>query len=265
MRKNRFRPARFMAVCVLCLSLAMSGSISAAAKSKKNRSVVSDKKSPVDVVWEDEYAHETIEERIEFADEALNAFLFPDNTLKKYTYLYIGASRAYMLSRNIIDKKTVFATVPGAGSRWFGKSRDGVSPCILIIRGYLLARPDGNVIIELGNNDPQRPEVYIHVYRRLIEMYPAAHFWFVDALPGTGSGLRGASKNKLRKTFNSMLKAEFPENCVGGYSYLIHSSWFRTTDGVHYPATVQKKLFRYVMKKTGRKIRYSGRYVVDAK
>ena len=263
MGKMNMRLARLLTVCVLCLAMTVGSGVTAAAKSKKKSSVISDKDSPVIIVWEDEYLHETVEQRIEWADEALDAFIYPDNSLKKYTYLYVGASRADKLSRSVRDSKTAFVTMPGAGSRWFGKSRFGVSPCLITIRSYLLARPDGNVIIELGNNDPQRPEVYVHVYRRLIEMFPEAHFWFVDALPGTGSGAHGASKNKERKILNNRLKEEFPQNSVGGYSYLLHSPNFRTTDGVHYPAYGERNLYKYVMKKIGRKIRYSGKTVVE--
>lgn len=252
---------------VLCLSIALGSCMtaSAMAKKKRNRHVSSNTAPDDEVVTEEEYQQHVADTAIKRANRAMQAHVSGSSKLKKYTYLYVGASRVNRLSKRVKDSRTYFYASEGADASWFGQSRFTKKPCLLVIRSYLAVRPEGNVIIELGNNDLYHINVYIHVYKSLIEAYPQAHFWFVDALPGTGKKRSGAPRNAARIAFNNRLKEEFPENCVGGYDYLLHSSGFRTLDGVHYPSSVGRTLYKYVMGKLGRKIKYSGTTVVDVK
>ena len=201
--------------------------------------------------------------RCVMAKSALEASVTPCRRLRKYDYLYIGASRTNQIRKSVKDSKTYFEAAPGAGSKWFGQARNGKKPCLLTIRSYLAVCPRGNVIIELGNNDVRNVDVYIYVYKKLIEAYPEANIWFVDVLPGSGPKSKGKQKNEDRQAFNARLHAEFPDRCLGGYSYLLHRNDFRTKDGTHYPAFVARNLYKYVMKKLGRKISYSGKAVIE--
>ena len=63
MGKMNMRLARLLTVCVLCLAMTVGSGVTAAAKSKKKSSVISDKDSPVIIVWEDEYLHELTESK----------------------------------------------------------------------------------------------------------------------------------------------------------------------------------------------------------
>lgn len=213
--------------------------------------------------YEDDAIQMTIQQRCDLADAAMEEPVVPSTKLKKYKYLYVGASRTNRIRKGVKDSKTYFEAAPGAGSRWFGMERDGKQACLLTIRSYLDARPDGNVIIELGNNDVCNMDVYMHVYKRLIEAYPNAKIWFVDVLPGSGSSVDGEKKNQYRQIFNDRLHQEFPDRCLGGYSYILQNSKFKTKDGTHYPTCVARKFYKYVMKKLGRNIRYQGMNVVD--
>ena len=93
------------------------------------------------------------------------------------------------------------------------------------------------------------------LYKELIRRYPKAHFWFVDVLPGSGRYAKGKRKNPARIAFNKVLHKTFPNNCLGGYDYLIRHKQFRTVDGTHYPIAVRKIVYSYVMKQLGRKVR----------
>lgn len=199
------------------------------------------------------------------ADAAMKTPVSRSNKLKQYTYLYVGASRATKLKKSVKDSKTYFMATPGVGSEWFGETRNSKKPCLITIRSYLASRPKGIVIIELGNNDPEHIEVYVYVYKKLIKAYPKARFWFVDALPGDGPLKGGEEKNPARIAFNDRLHAEFPTRCLYGYDYLLRCPDFRTVDGIHYPASVERTLYKYLMKKLGRKIKYKKKKVIDIK
>ncbi len=189
---------------------------------------------------------------VELFEEILSSGPRPKKKFSRYEYLYIGASRSTKMKKNVSDSRTLFVTNPGASSWWFALKRRGKQPCTRTICSYLAARPTGNVIIELGNNDPFNVETYIYVYKRLIETYPQAHFWFVDALPGSGSRKKGARKNVYRMWFNTRLQEAFPSNCVGGYYFVLNSPGFKTLDGTHYTAAMEKRIYKYIMRRIGR-------------
>ena len=196
----------------------------------------------------------------DFVMQALNCRPTPNRKLKKYKYLYVGASRVKQIGYSIKDPKTYIEGYPGGDYHWGfdSKYNNGILYGIKLIRSYLAVRPNGIVIIEMGNNDLNDIDRYILLYRELIRRYPKAQFWFVDALPGDGRKYKKeAAKNAKRVTFNKKLHKAFPKQCIGGYSYLIKHKQFKTKDGSHYPPSVRKIIYKYIMKQLKRNIRYS--------
>ena len=173
--------------------------------------------------------------------------------------IIMGASRVKEMSQHVraagmktvTDKegviwKTVYIAKSGEGYSWLSKK------AYPKLKAQLKKYPCSTVVLQFGNNDLNRTssgniKKYISFYRKLMKMYPRATFYFMDILPSKNS----PSMNARRRTFNGKLAKAFPNNYIGGYSYLIKSGFKTSYNSVHYSASTSKKIFRYILKKTG--------------
>ena len=176
-------------------------------------------------------------------------------SLKKYPYLYVGASRTKNTAKAVKDKKVYFYHCGGAGFSWFfkpiTKSRKKVTPVLSVIRSYLAQRPAGTVIIDLGGNDTSNVEAYIGFYRCLEELYPSAKFRFMGILPRA----KGDPTNSSRKAFNKRLAEAFPGQVIDLYNKVYHMHDFKTVDGVHYGKKLSRQIYKLAMEKLGRRVK----------
>ena len=162
---------------------------------------------------------------------------------RKKRLIIVGASRVYHMAEHVSDdKRTIYICKKGAAYKWLKKT-GGVK-----LRAYLDLFPKSTVVIQLGNNKIKRylkkPEKYFDYYRELMQDYPKADFYFMDALPGIHK-----EKNRLRKQFNKLLKEEFPDQYIGGFSYMKKHGFSTTKDGEHYTRTTSRMIYEYILKK----------------
>ena len=182
--------------------------------------------------------------------------------LSSYDYLYVGASKPYLLGQKVkkLDKKIYFNCAPGARIDFFFYPHKGKEALLPVIRKFLKQHPDGIVISEMSGNDLSHLSEYIQIYQAIQEHYPMARLALLDMLPGA----KGLPKNKSRKRFNEALHTTFGPwdpvsgGCLYGYDHLYKHHGFRTLDGTHYPDSMKRVTYEYIMKKLGRpvKIKY---------
>ena len=155
--------------------------------------------------------------------------------------IIVGASRVVQMGIAVTgDESAIYIARYGAGYSWFA------STGMTALTGYLDVYPKSKVVIQLGNNDMEHFSRYASLYRRLIEDYPDASFYFMDTLPSAKK-----SRNTQRQAFNAKLKAAFPQQYIGGYDYLsrIKIGYKSKQDKEHYNKTTYKKIYRYIMSK----------------
>ncbi|MCR5161168.1 MAG: hypothetical protein K6C06_05295 [Lachnospiraceae bacterium] len=155
--------------------------------------------------------------------------------------IIVGASRVVQMGVAVTgDGAAVYIARYGAGYSWFA------STGMTALTGYLKVYPKSKVVIQLGNNDMENFSRYASAYRRLIDEYPDASFYFMDALPSANK-----SKNAKRQAFNAKLKAAFSKQYIGGYDYLskIRIGYKSKKDKEHYNKATYKKIYRYITSK----------------
>ena len=141
---------------------------------------------------------------------------------------------------------TVYIAKSGESYSWLSKK------AYPKLKAQLKKYPCSKVVLQFGNNDLNKTssgniQKYISFYKKLMKLYPKATFYFMDILPSKNS----PSMNARRRTFNSKLAKAFPNNYIGGYSYLVKSGFTTSYNPTHYNAATSKKIFRYILKKTG--------------
>ena len=155
--------------------------------------------------------------------------------------IIVGASRVVQMGVAVTgDEAAVYIARYGAGYSWFA------STGMTALTGYLKVYPKSKVVIQLGNNDLENFSRYASAYRRLIEEYPDASFYFMDALPSAKK-----SKNAQRQAFNAKLKAAFPKEYIGGYDYLARTKivYKSKKDKEHYGKATNRKIYKYITSK----------------
>ena len=164
--------------------------------------------------------------------------------------IIIGASRVVQMAKAVTgDERVIYFAKIHVGFNWFMKR------VYSSLRRYLDVYPYSTVVIQLGNNDISDTNAegnfprYAAVYKQLISDYPEVSFYFMDVLPGE----RGSEKNELRVQFNQKLMGEFPEQYIGGYSYLMCTGYgYRSVnDTNHYDDATYRKIYKYILRKTG--------------
>ena len=166
-----------------------------------------------------------------------------ETTSTEKKLIIIGASRVVHMQKEVgNNKKILYIAKSGQGYRWL------VSTASIRLQAYLSIFPNSKVVIQLGNNDLHHRRYYFTMYKKLMNKYPKATFYFMDALPGNK---KNTEKNEKRVAFNEALAAEFPKNYIGGYDYMMKSGFNTTKDGVHYTASTSRMIYRYILSKTG--------------
>ena len=159
--------------------------------------------------------------------------------------IILGASRVYHMGLHVsYDKQTVYLCRKGAGVK-FLINNAGPKLC-----AYLAMFPHSTVVFQFGNNDlanyRKHAAKYFKYYKKLMDAFPTANFYFMDALPG-----KTRKKNKLRVKFNRLLRSAFPAGYIGGYDYLINTGVQFTSDGEHYKPATSYRIYDYIVQKTG--------------
>lgn len=154
--------------------------------------------------------------------------------------IIVGASRVVDMSVAVKGKNTVFIAKGGQGYTWLKNTASKQ------LTSYLKKYPKCKVVFQLGNNDLGNISSYIKFYNSLMKKYPKTKFYFMDALPGES---KKGKKNARREAFNKKMKDAFGTKYIGGYDYILSSEGFATLDGVHYPAAVSDRLYRYILRK----------------
>ena len=158
--------------------------------------------------------------------------------------IIVGASRVLHMKMYVsYDKQTVYICRRGAGIK-FLLNNAGPRLC-----AYLSKFPNSTVVFQFGNNNLSEYKKvaprYFKYYRTLMNAFPNADFYFMDALPG-----RTRKKNKLRIKFNRLLQNAFPNEYIGGYDYLMSTGISFTSDGEHYKPVTCYKIYDYIIKRT---------------
>ena len=204
--------------------------------------------------WTDGCYYNGCGKRLASMKKALSQSVTDRPYLKRYPYLYIGASRTGNTAAAVHDEKVYFYYCGGVGFRWFFKSvtkdEGKVVSALQFIRSYLKQRPSGTVIIDLGGNDPSNIEAYIGFYRSLMKHYRSAKFRFIGILPRAV----GDPSNSERKAFNRRLEKAFPGKVVNLFDKVSRMSGFSTVDGIHYGKDQSRRIYIMTMKALGRKI-----------
>ena len=162
--------------------------------------------------------------------------------------IIIGASRVVQMAQDVSDDTDVI---------YFAKSGEGYSwlknTVYRRLTDALKLWPCSTVVIQLGNNDISRGNShlkdYIGLYKKLIRKYPKASFCFMDALPSKGR----PAANAKRAAFNRKLTAAFPSRAIGGYDYMERTGYEQRSanDHGHYDAATNRRLFSYILSRTG--------------
>ena len=121
------------------------------------------------------------------------------------------------------------------------------------IRAWLDVYPRSIVVLQFGNNDVAANAdghfvQYRQLYLELIRDYPQATICIMDILPGDLKLKK--EMNKKRRAFNARMHAAFPENCIGGYDFMVKNG-FETYDGLHYTNKTYQMIYAYICKVTG--------------
>lgn len=178
-----------------------------------------------------------------------------DSALKKTGQVdyFVGDSRTVGVAVSVggvSNKETVisgkYIAKVGAGYSWY------CSTALPKLKAKLKSKPSATVVLNFGVNDIDNYSKYITAYRKLIKAYPKARIYIMSVNP-IGSkytwGYYSCSTMRSKvKTFNSKMKAAFPNRYIDCYTYL-NKNGFSTTDGIHYTAATYKKIYKYILTK----------------
>lgn len=164
-------------------------------------------------------------------------------TKKGSVDIFVGDSRTVGMGSATGTSSKCIAAV-GQGYAWY------VSTAEPKLKKKLKANPTATVVLNLGVNDIANYQNYINSYKKLMKAYPKATFYIMSVNPVDSKynwGWVSYSKMKtLIKTFNSKMKAAFPNQYIDCYTYLTKNK-FATVDGIHYTTDTYKKIYNYIL------------------
>ncbi len=158
--------------------------------------------------------------------------------------IIVGASRVAQMQEKVKrDRGTVYIAKPGAGVAWFNTTAR------YQLEAYLEVYPNSIVVIQMGNNDLRSHtnvasvfDIYAASFKELMEQYPQASFYFMDALPAKNSN------NGKRMEFNTLLVQTFPAQAIGGFAFMEQTGYKAKSaqDPMHYDAGTYRKIYQYI-------------------
>ena len=156
-------------------------------------------------------------------------------------YLFVGDSRTVGMHISVSAASNVsFLGEIGKGYNYLRSSCDGV------IRSRLKSNPYLTVIFAFGVNDIGNIGSYINYYKRLINSYPDARFFFMAVNPVSYSQ---NVNNSMITSFNAQLRSAVGKSrYIDTYNYL-SGTGYSTFDGIHYTVNTYQKLYTFVMDK----------------
>lgn len=156
---------------------------------------------------------------------------------KAHSFLFVGDSRTLGMKDAVNDNCT-YIGAEGEGYSWF--STDGV----LALSDSLGSNPEQTVILNLGVNDPENINIYIDLYKDLMNDYPTTAFYVLSVNP-LDEDTDFNTTNEMIELFNATMKSSFPDEYLDSYSYLVKEG-FETVDGLHYSEATYQKIHQFV-------------------
>ena len=163
------------------------------------------------------------------------------------SYVFVGDSRVVGMDYAISDSDVSFIGKVSMGYSWM------VSTAIPSLEKKLEKDPTLYVVFCFGINDLGNVNSYIGAYQRLISKYKYANFFFLSVNPVDYAKARAHGyrvTNQQIEAFNARLKEAMDFRYLNTYAWL-KKKGFGSNDGIHYTADSYRKLYQYVLKKTG--------------
>lgn len=155
----------------------------------------------------------------------------------------MGDSRTVGLGSAVGISSKCIAKV-GEGYDWFLSTGEAA------LKKKLKANPTATVVFNLGINDVANYNLYITRYKKLMQSYPKAKFYFMSINPIDKKYDWGwftcSELQSWIKKFNTALKKAFPNQYIDCNTYLTKNK-FATVDGLHYTAATYKKIYNYIL------------------
>lgn len=157
--------------------------------------------------------------------------------------IFVGDSRTVGLGSAVGISSKCIAKV-GEGYDWFLSTGEAA------LKKKLKANPTATVVFNLGINDVANYNLYITRYKKLMQSYPKAKFYFMSINPIDKKYDWGwftcSELQSWIKKFNTALKKAFPNQYIDCNTYLTKNK-FATVDGLHYTAATYKKIYNYIL------------------
>ncbi len=157
-------------------------------------------------------------------------------------FIFVGDSRMVGMSNTVAHPNTTFIAKDNTGYDWLKKT---AGPRL---RSELRGASNVRVVLAHGVNDTNNINNYIAYYRNLIREYPSVEFYVLSVNP-----LEGSSKyvtNAMVRKFNQSLRSAFENIYIDSYTYL-EQTGFKTSDHIHYLASTNQKIYRYIIDMIG--------------
>ena len=159
---------------------------------------------------------------------------------KEHSFLFVGDSRTLGMKDAVSDGCT-YIGAEGEGYEWF--STDGV----LALADVLGSNPAQTVVLNLGVNDPENINIYIDLYKDLMNDYSSSKFYVLAVNP-LDDDADFNTTNEMIELFNATMKSSFTDEYLDSYSYIV-SNGFETVDGLHYTDATYQKIHQFVVDK----------------
>lgn len=127
--------------------------------------------------------------------------------------IYVGSSNITGIQSNNPNNSISYLTDASANYDWLVNVSDST------LSNMISSKPNGIVVISLGNNDLHNIDNYINYYNELINKYPNIKFHFISVNPIDESAITTYTNQDVIN-FNTKLANAFPDNYINTYDEL---------------------------------------------
>ena len=167
----------------------------------------------------------------------------PPEDKKEARLIFVGDSRTVGLKSTIGGGKNLYIAKSSQGYVWFSKT------AVKTLKKRLESYPYSTVVFNFGVNDVDNVYAYIGLYKKLIGEYPNAKFYIMSVNPIQSKKGSWYVTNKMIRSFNSIMKAAFPDRYLDCYEELKQKG-FQTVDGLHYNQATYRKIYAFAVRET---------------